>query len=388
MKTESLPHFTIKKKSQKSSVDFSVVLAEPILKDICKQVTGSDDYSVEFDDKGYNIGRLAILEYDNSKAYISFSDPEAKGRNSSFQSVPSALSRYILDKSKNKRMFFYLLPSEGNVETNYFLFMYRLMKSAGIDFLNDQDVLNQQVQPFTTVEDIIAARNINRGQNKSNNSTFVTKSTEYTPQIYGKMYGANKYETTLLGVALSNLSTQVEIYQILEGNLKVLPETSRIALNSLGNVKLFATDLKMEKNQFEQPDNLRSPLYIYNLLDKLGPKKCALCDCEIPELVQGAHIWPVSAIKKVESETLDRKLEWATDGDNGLWLCENHHKLLDTNLIGISEFGEIQFLANMKQNDKRYIEITTTNKSLPDDVLTPGFIGYLRKRYELSAGIG
>ena len=47
----------------------------------------------------------------------------------------------------NKRICFYFLTSSGNVETNYFLFMYRLMKTAGIEFLNDQDFLSQQIQP-------------------------------------------------------------------------------------------------------------------------------------------------------------------------------------------------------------------------------------------------
>lgn len=360
---------------------YSDFLTEDILKDVCLRVTGSEHYTYEFDDEGYNIGRMAVLEYAGAKIYISFSETEARGRNSSFQSVPSALNRYILDNQGNKRMYFYFLPCSGNRETNYFLFMYRLMKTAGIEFLNEQEFLSQQIQPFITIEDIIASRNANRVSNRSNNPTYITQSSERVTQIFGKTYGASKYETTLLCVALSRLTpSQIEVYQICEQNLSVLPKLSRQAIELLGQVKLIPTDLTMERIHFEETNSLRSPLYIFNLLAKLGPKKCAFCGCEIPELIEGAHIWPVEEIKKEAAVSFDEKLKWATDGDNGLWLCGNHHKMLDTNLLRIDEHGNIEYRDDLEENCKDYIERTTPNKILVSSFLTAAFVIYLQKR--------
>jgi hypothetical protein len=388
MKNSNLPHFTIKNRFQKKVILYSDFLTEDVLKDVCLIVTGKAHYTYEFDNEGYNIGRMAVLEYNGKKTYISFSETEANGRNSSFQSVPSALARYILDDIENKRMCFYFLPATGHIETDYFMFMYRLMMTAGIEFLNDQDFLTQKIQPFNTIADIIASRNANRGHNRSNNSTYITQSPKRITQIFGKTYGASKYETTLLCVALSHITTsQIELYQICEQDLSVLPALSQQAIESLGKVRLIPTDLTMERNEFEKTNSVRSPRYTYNLLAKLGPKKCAFCGCEIPELIQGAHIWPVADIKKEAGISFDDKLNYATDGDNGLWLCENHHKMLDENLLIIDEHGHAKYRDSLEEKSKDYIRRTTPNNILSTSVFTPGFVFYLHRRNSMTASV-
>src|SRR3989344_8932142 len=123
------PHFTIKNRFQKKDALYRDLLTPEILSDICLKTTGRSDYTYEFDDTGYNIGRLVELEYQGKKNYISISETDIRSRNSSFQSFPSALARYILDENQNKEISFYLHPSiVGNFETPYFVFMYRLMK--------------------------------------------------------------------------------------------------------------------------------------------------------------------------------------------------------------------------------------------------------------------
>jgi len=37
------------------------------------------------------------------------------------------------------------MPSTGNIETAYFIFMYRLMKTAGTAFLNERKYLNNPI---------------------------------------------------------------------------------------------------------------------------------------------------------------------------------------------------------------------------------------------------
>jgi len=374
------PHFKIKNKFQKKSELYQDILTEDILCDICHRLTGKRDYTITFDDIGYNIGRLAILEYNGTVNYISFSETEIKSRNSFFQSFPSALVKYHQDNSSNKNIYFYFLKPNGNIETDYFIFMYRLMKTAGTNFLNEKDYLNTLINPFNSVSDIIVQRDLNRERNKGNASSYITIDENDTLQIFGKTYGANKYETTLLSLAIYNITPySMELYEIQEGNLKQLPEDARNVISSLG-IDIITSDLILEKQEFETNDSLRSPTYTYNLLEKLGEKKCSLCDCEIPQIIQGAHIWPVASIKKANSIILNKKIQYAIDGDNGLWLCSNHHKLFDINMLYVTLNGRLKYKLNIERNCEKYIKDITINNRLPSNILTLSFINYLKKR--------
>lgn len=171
----------------------------------------------------------------------------------------------------------------------------------------------------------------------------------------------------------------MELYEIQEGDLRQLPRDARNVIISLG-IDVITSDLVLEREEFETNDSLRSPTYIYNLLEKLGEKKCSLCDCEIPQIIQGAHIWPVASIKRANNINLDTKLQYAIDGDNGLWLCNNHHKLFDINILYITANGRLKYKTNIEQSHEGYLRDFTLNSQLPNDILTPTFIDYLDKR--------
>lgn len=377
------PHFIIKNKFQKRSELYEDILTRNILRDVCRRITGRTDYTVEFDNEGYNKGRLATLEYRGRINYISFSEFEIASRNSFFQSFPSALVKYHQETNSNKRIYFYFLTPDGNIETSYFIFMYRLMKTAGTEFLNEDELLENEIAPFNSVADIIAQRDLNRGRNRGNASTYVTIDEDDILQIFGKTYGANKYETTLLCLAIHKITPyKMELYEIQEGNLKRLPEEAREVIVTLG-IAVIASDLILEREEFEKNDSLRSPTYIYNLLEKLGDKKCSLCDCEIPQIIQGAHVWAVASIKKANNIDQDKKLQFAVDGDNGLWLCNNHHKLFDMNVLLITEEGRVKYKSNIRAIDSDFICDVTANYKIPDKTLTPKFLHYLEKRNSL-----
>jgi hypothetical protein len=374
------PHFTIKNRFQKRSELYEDILTTDILRDVCQRLTGRQDHTVTFDDTGYNIGRLATLEFNGTISYISFSEFEIGSRNSFFQSFPSALVKYHQEPNSNKNIYFYFLEPNGNIETAYFIFMYRLMKTAGTVFLNETDCLVNVITPFNSVSDIIVQRDLNRGRNRGNASSYVTVDEKDTLQIYGKTYGANKYETTLLCLAIHEITPySMKLYEIQEGDLRQLPRDARNVILSLG-IDVITSDLILEREEFERNDSLRSPTYIYNLLEKLGEKKCSLCDCEIPQIIQGAHIWPVASIKGTNNINLDIKIQHAIDGDNGLWLCNNHHKLFDINLLYISTDGRLKYKTDIEQNHEIYLRDFTINSQLPNDILTPTFIDYLEKR--------
>lgn len=374
------PHFTIKNKFQKRSELYEDILTRNILRDVCRRITGKTDYIVDFDDAGYNKGRLATLEYRGRINYISFSEFEIASRNSFFQSFPSALVKYHQETNYNKRIYFYFLTPDGNIETSYFIFMYRLMKTAGTEFLNEDEHLENEIAPFNSVADIIAQRDLNRGRNRGNASTYVTIDENDILQIFGKTFGANKYETTLLALAIHQITPySMELYEIQEGNLIRLPEDARNVIISFG-ISVITSDLILEREEFETNDSLRSPTYLYNLLEKLGDKKCSLCDCEIPQIIQGAHIYPVASIKRANNINQDRKLELAIDGNNGLWLCNNHHKLFDINILYIASDGRLKQKKKIEINHEEYIRDITLNRQLHTDILTPTFIDYLNKR--------
>lgn len=353
-----------------------------ILADVCEKVTGRTDYTVDFDNTGYNIGRLAVLEYEDKKTFISFSELEIRSRNSSFQSFPSALSRYILDENPNKEICFYFHPdTAGNWETPYFIFMYRLMQTANVNFLNDEDYLSNPILPFATPEDIVLHKDQMRSRNPGNRSTYLTRGARNQLQIFGKTYGANKYETTLLCLAISEIATtDVELYEIEEGGLTKLPQTSKDAIESLGIVQIFTSNIQIERIDFEENDSLRSASYIYNLLEKLGDKKCALCECDIPQIIQGAHIWPVADIKRENQLTQDEKLALALDGNNGLWLCQNHHKLLDVNILRLFNDGSVKYKTTLTETQTDYVKEITEITELPNDIVNEGFTEFLIKR--------
>ena len=158
-----------------------------ILSDVCLKATGQIEYSVDFVD-AVNIGRQATLEHNGSIIYISFSESEIGGRNASFQSFSSALVNYYKDTNTKKRICFYFLPTNGRIETNYFVFMYRLMKTVGTEFINETDILKSPIVMFSTVEDIILHKNSIRSHNKRNNSTYLTKDENNVLQIFGKTW--------------------------------------------------------------------------------------------------------------------------------------------------------------------------------------------------------
>jgi len=372
----------IKNNFQKKSTLYQDILTPNILSDIVSQLIGIEDYDVVFDDRGYNKGRLALLFYENKVIYISFSEEKIVGRNSSFQSFSTALTLYMLEENVNKEICFYFLPNiEGNYRTDYFMFNYRLMKTANVNFLNSDSLLKAPITAFNSPEDIIIHKDQIRKKNTGNNSTYITRNEKNTLQVFGKTYGASKYETTNLCLALSVVSeTKVELYEIEEGGLTKLPANAKEALESLGNVKIFTSNRNIEETQFEENNSLRSKIYIYNLFEKLGNKQCVFCQCNVPQIIQGAHIWSVADIKKEFNLTKNEKLDLALNGDNGLWLCQNHHKLFDVNLLIVLADGSISCKIDENQIGIDFIKNITLNTQLSTSILTDSFLYFLEQR--------
>lgn len=369
---------------QKTPGYYDNILTPEILSDICLRVTGQPYYILGKDNSiPYNRGRLVYIEYHGCINYISLSEDVVNSRNSSVQSVPTAINMFYADKRENKRLYYYFIPHEGNLFTDYHMFIYKMLLTAGVTFLNLHDYYHTEITSYKNVDELIANRNENRKTRSANNSSYISKTSE-TIQIYAKVFGANKYESTLLALAISNITDRdIELFHICEKELSRLPKPSLKTLSTIKNLSIFDTSMTLEKRKFleqEDKNSLRSPTYQYNLHKRLGHKRCALCGCEIPEIIHGAHIWGVADIAKSEQFNNDEKFNHAINGHNGLWLCQNHHKLFDSNIIIFDSEGHA--MASTYSNDKNtnFIREITTRPKLETKFMTDDFLWYLSQR--------
>lgn len=377
---------TYRPNAQKTPGHFDRVLTQDVLADICQLVTGQRHFRVVKDRSTYNQGRLLLIEYAGFVNYVSLSEEDIRGRNSSLQSVPTAINMFYADQRLNKRLCYYFIPHTGNAFTDYHLFAYRLMMTVGVMFLNIGRYYPESVLPYRNIDDLIIDRRENQTSNFSNNSSYVSKTSDKI-QIYAKTFGASKYESTLLAVAVSHIADRpVDLFNICEQDLKTLPQPSVNTIRTLGNITIHNTSLYLERHEYlQQTDRtvLRSPSYLYNLFSRLGTKRCALCGCEIPEIIQGAHIWGVSQISRTPGLDDETKFTHATCGHNGLWLCQNHHKLFDSNIVLLDNEGYVRIKDNLTAGDTTFIRNTTFRTSIDSRFLSEEFKSYLAKRNEM-----
>lgn len=376
--------------TQKIYGGFRRVLSHEILQDITRRITGQSSYAVNELHDTYNRGRLLTLEYNGMVNYVSLSEVEIAGRNSSLQSVPTALNIFYKDNRVNKKLWYYFIPYEGNPFTEYHLLYYRLMATAGIEFLNIGQYYDRPLSPYRNIDELIIERDLNRGSNKSNNSSFVTKTSDRI-QLYAKTYGASKYESTVLAVAISNIADKpVDVFAVSEQDLVNLPASSLSTFAQLGNIDVYNTSLKLNRLLSNSDNNirLRSAAYNFNLLDRIGMKKCALCGCEIPEIINGSHIWSVADIKNCSHLTEDQKYIHAVNGHNGLWLCSNHHKLFDSNYIVFDTQGKCLQKESIPETHKSFIRNSILTPNLSCDILSDDFLFYLQQRNQNIAMTG
>lgn len=368
--------------TQKIHNGFKSILTPAILDDICVRITGQRLYSVVELNGSYNKGRLLTLVHNGITHYVTLSESRIEGRNSSLQSVPTAINVYYSDPNPNKKLWYYFVPFSGNPFTDYHLVYYRLMITAGIEFLNVNSYYSGVLTPYGSVDEIITERSRNQSSNRSNNSSFVSK-TEDKIQLYAKTYGANKYESTVFGVALSRIADRpIDIFAVSEQDLKNLPASSLATFNELGNISVYNTALRLNRLAPDTEDSLRlrSAAYNYNLFERIGMKKCALCGCEIPEIIQGAHIWGVADIRSCDRIDDNQKYVHATSGHNGLWLCQNHHKLFDSNLLAFSTDGSCLIKNAIPPEYETFISDSIISNSLSSDILSDNFRYYLTQR--------
>lgn len=144
-------------------------------------------------------------------------------------------------------------------------------------------------------------------------------------------------------------------------------------------------------------------LFRNNIRAKGIQTKCYLCGCEIENILQAAHLWGVAQIRQariqlinsaLREETMtglvDTESEYckeefykryvlANSGDNGVWLCNNHHGLFDSHYFCFdSETGKVVIDMQKDPTAVDFIKDLTPEMQLTDDVLTPRTKSFLR----------
>lgn len=391
------PTFVIKKNLQKSidtNIYFDSIATKSVLDAICSYLLGTLNYDYNYVDNSYhddcldatyNKGRLVVLYYQDTAYFISLSDEKCDGRNSAVQSVPTAFNYYYKCSYPKKRLYFFFVPCSGNNATDYHMFIYRLMATAGFHFINLPTKTSAGIQPFMSIDDIMNSRKANN-RNPHNNSTYINKISSNRYDIYGKTYGANKYETALFCYAISNIAplcVDIKLLECNEKDLKELPASCLSVIRSMNKITVENIDYELTQPiSTEEREKLRSHKFNFNLFQKTGYKRCELCGCEIPEIIQAAHIWPVAKIKASRLSDQD-KFVHAISGDNGVWMCQNHHKLFDSDILLLDSNGQFFVDPNKVKtpNDIAFIQKTTENYFLAAASVNSNIASYIARRY-------
>ena len=77
-----------------------------------------------------------------------------------------------------------------------------------------------------------------------------------------------------------------------------------------------------------------------------------------------------------------KKLAHAINGNNGLWLCNNHHKLLDTHIIRLFDDNSVKHKVTLSERQSNYLNEVTTVRELSEGIINPEFSQYLILRNE------
>jgi len=373
------------------------------------------------------------------------------------QGINKIFSRYfdLKEQIQNLKLYFYLLDLDQSYPHNKFnLFSYRELSTLGFTILNINEVNFNEFREYGFKgkgNSNIAYSSFNKlmndklaisARNSGNIPAYLqcleienpdgTISTE--KYIYRfKSLGAQTYDSGITMWTLETLakrenknleflltlehygfrksSDKIKITKDLTGPVKKLLERVGININ-------YETDeeILQERNRrlsaFEKAkksNDLRNQLLFRNNLRAKGMQmKCAVCGCDIENLLEAAHLWGVSQIKDESGNIINKVLRLdcmhdlidpdfnykddmfykryvlVNSGDNGVWLCSNHHTMFDKNYYCFeSKFGRILIRKEDYDAIIKQLGLESPNQRvLDDEILTSRTQVFLEKRIE------
>ena len=249
---------------------------------------------------------------------------------------------------------------------------------------------------------------------ENGNSSFMTEKYTYT----FKSLSAQQYDSLLkcwcLKVLADKEGTKIE-FKLGKQYFDYDSEEKRIAeelsqpvkeIFTLANLNIEYTTTKEFMNEKIKADNtylrykglneIRNQTLFRNNIRKKGiPTECIICGEDDTKLLDAAHLWEVNQIKnstvkqvndfirvnnlqeiialssKYSGEIFYKKYYLVNSGDNGVWLCKNHHKQFDLNYYCFdSEYGKIILKFKNPATALKFNEDLKTEK-LSKELLTP-----------------
>ena len=343
------------------------------------------------------------------------------------------LSFYLLDTDKNVNYpnNLYNSLSYRELETIGF----KVLNIYDIDFSEYEEKCNSRINrnnlKFASfnkyLRDIAYISNRNTGNvpsflqcdeietiDEEGNSSFMTEKYTYT----FKSLSAQQYDSLLkcwcLKVLADKEGTKIEFklgkqyFDYDSEERKIAEELSQPVkeIFTLANLNIEYTTTEEFMNERIKADNtylrykelneIRNQTLFRNNIRRKGiPTECVICGEDDEKLLDAAHLWEVNQIKnstvkqvndfikvnnlqeiialssEYSGEIFYKKYYLVNSGDNGVWLCKNHHKQFDLNYYCFdSEYGKIILKFDSPATALKFNEDLKTEK-LSKEILTP-----------------
>lgn len=171
----------------------------------------------------------------------------------------------------------------------------------------------------------------------------------------------------------------------------------------------FMIEKNLEENAYLSAKSRKDPrnqsLFRNNIRKKGVPTKCIICGNDNPTILKAAHLWEVSSIKNADANTINsfirvnslfdlidqtsqhknelffKKYCLTNSGDNGIWLCGNHHDLFDQNYFYFeSELGTVVLHFQDEHQAAMFLTETVEDCRIPVQVLTQATKAFIAQR--------
>lgn len=171
----------------------------------------------------------------------------------------------------------------------------------------------------------------------------------------------------------------------------------------------FMIERNLEESAYLSAKSRKDPrnqsLFRNNIRKKGVPTQCVICGNDNPTVLKAAHLWEVSAIKNADANTINsfirvnslfdlidetskhkgelffKKYCLTNSGENGIWLCGNHHDLFDQNYFYFeSEMGTVVLHFQDEHQAAMFLAETIADCRIPAQVLTHATKAFIAQR--------
>lgn len=171
----------------------------------------------------------------------------------------------------------------------------------------------------------------------------------------------------------------------------------------------FLKEKNFEENAYQSCKSRHDPrnqnLFRNNIRKKGVPTRCIICGNDNPNILKAAHLWEVSSIKSATADTINnflrinnlyelidqtsqhkselffKKYCLTNSGDNGVWLCANHHDLFDQNYFFFeSDMGALVLHFEDVQQATRFRSEIVDDCRIPVEIFTKATKAFIAQR--------